>query len=274
MSLNKILIILTCVVSFHSHSILINLDFENQVEVNDTSSSYGLGPAFTGNTMHFLDVANNGATTIDARVTATPFGIYSFDYHIPDYNQTTTAEPNGDIGFLMTSNQIGSGGLTYLFELFDGTAGSSNTFLTPYVADLLSIMIYDVDGESSQSETFRAYFADGLFSYQTGSHPSSLVPSIIGSGEILFTGPGTNFSEQSTIGAAVLNYKDTSSFTLNFESETFVSNGPNPVFSAIDGDLSMGLDGFNPPVSVNEPSMLCLFFLSVVLMLKIRLKNG
>jgi len=247
--------------SSHAQATLINLDFSNQIEVNDTTSAFSLGPAYTGNTMHFLNVANDGTTALDARVTATSFGDYSFDYHIPDYNQTTGAEPNGDIGFMMGSTQVGSGGLTYLFELFDGTGSNSNTFLTPFEASLLSIMIYDVDGESSQSETFRAYLSDGLYSYQTGDHVSSLVASVEGGGEVLFTGPGTNFSEQSTAGAAILNYKNTSNFTLRFESETYTSNGYNPVFSAIDGDLSMGTDGFKPPVTVTEPDMIALVFL-------------
>lgn len=265
-SITKLLLI-SAVFSFQCHANLINLDFSNQIEINDTSASFGLGPAYTGNVMHFLNVASDGTTTLDARVTATAFGIYSFDYHIPDYNQTSAAEPNGDIGFMMGSTQVGTGGLTYVFELFDGTGSSSNTFLTPYEASLLSIMIYDVDGERSQSETFRAFASDGLHSYQTGSHASSLVASIAGDGEILFTGPGTNFSEQSTEGAAILNYKNTSSFTLNFESETYISNGYNPVFSGIDGDLSMGTDGFNPPVSVSEPQILFLFlFCGLVLL--------
>lgn len=267
------IVLVIIVLSFKCNASLINLDFSNQVEVNDTSAAFSLGPAYTGNTMHFLNVGTQDGVTADARVTATPFGIYSFDYHIPNYNQTSGAEPNGDIGFIMTSNAVGTGGLTYLFEIFDGTGGNSNTFITPLQAELFSIMIYDVDGESSQSETFRAYFADGLFSYQTGTHASSLVATIDGPGEILFTGPGTNYSEQSTVGAAILNYRNTSSFTLNFESETYSSWGPNPVFSAIDGDLSMASDDFEPPVSVNEPKFIFIFMIIAAFLLRTQLKK-
>lgn len=247
-----------------SKASIIDLDFSNQLQINDASSAFGLGPAYTGNTMTFLNVSSHGGITVDARVTATPFGIYDFAYHIPNYNQTSVAEPNGDIGFIMTASSYGTGGLTYLFELFDGTGGNSGSFTTPYIAEELAIMAYDVDGESYQSENFRAYLSDGLVSYQTGTNPASLVASIGSSGDILFTGPGVNSSEQSTDGAAILNYINTSQFTLNFESETFFGPLPNPVFSAIDGDLSMGLDNFNPQVSVNEPPVILLFMLASV----------
>ncbi|MEW6993812.1 hypothetical protein AADZ84_06035 [Colwelliaceae bacterium MEBiC 14330] len=267
----KAIFIVITVLSFNSNASLINLDFSNHLEVNDTSADFSLGPAYTGNTMHFLNVGTEDGVTADARVTATPFGIYSFEYHIPNYNQTSGAEPNGDIGFIMTSNEVGTGGLTYLFELFDGTGSNSNTFTTPLEAELLSIMIYDVDGESSQSETFRAYYSDGLFSYQTGTHASSLVATSAGPGEILFTGPGTNYSEQSTVGAAILNFRNTSSFTLNFESETYTSSGENPVFSAIDGNLSMESDDFEPPVSVHEPKFMFIFMIVAIFLLRMQL---
>jgi hypothetical protein len=267
MNIFKPIVFVITVLSIQCNASLINLDFSNQIEVNNATSAFGLGPAHTGNTMHYINVGTDDGITADARVTATPFGIYSFDYHIPNYNQTSGAEPNGDIGFIMTSNSVGTGGLTYLFELFDGTGANSNTFTTPLEAELLSIMIYDVDGESSQSETFRAYFSDGFYSYQTGTDPSSLVATLDGPDEMVFTGPGTNYSEQSTTGAAILNFRNTSSFTLNFESETYSSSGPNPVFSAIDGDLSMGSDDFNPPVSVSEPKFIFIFMIFAALLL-------
>ncbi len=257
-----------------SQASLINLDFSNQQQANNATSAFSLGPAYTGNMMTFLNVATSDGITVDARVTATAFGVYDFAYHIPNYNQTSAVEPNGDIGFLMYSNAYGTGGLTYLFELFDGTGGSSGSFTTPYMADELAIMAYDVDGEPQQSESFRAYLSDGLFSYQTGTHAASLVATTESNGEILFTGPSVNYSEQSTVGAAILNYRNTSNFTLNFESETHYGSLVNPVFSAIDGGVSMGLDNFGPTVSVNEPPAALLLMLASFTLLVLNYKKG
>ena len=81
---------------------------------------------------------------------------------------------------------------------------------------------------------------------------ASLTGNDLGS-EILFNGPGTNFDEADTSGAVLLNYANTSSFTLQFESNTFADIGSldNPVFSAIDGDLFIDFPG--PVTSVSEP---------------------
>jgi hypothetical protein len=262
--MNKIitLLLLSITLCSTSFATIINLDFSNQVETNNTSDPYGLGPGYTGNTMTFLNVASYEGTTVDARVTATAFGVYEFAHHLPNYNQTTAAEPNGDIGFILNATEYGTGGLTYIFELFDGTGSDSGSFNIPFIAEQLAIMVYDVDGEASQSETFRAFLTDGLLSYQTGTNAASLVASTDVYGNVLFVGPGQNFSEQDTTGAAILRYTNTSQFTLNFESETFYGSLPNGVFSAMDGDLSMGSDGFSPPVYVFEPPTILLFLLA------------
>jgi hypothetical protein len=257
-----IISLLTIVFCFTSSATVINLDFSNQVESNNTKDPYGLGPAYTGNTMTFLNVASHNGETVDAKVSASAFGVYEFAHHLPNYNQTTAAEPNGDIGFILNATAHGTGGLTYIFQLFEGTGSNSGSFNIPYLAEQIAIMVYDVDGETTQTETFRAFLTDGLLSYQTGTNAASLIASTDVYGNVLFTGPGQNYSEQNTAGAAILRYSNTSEFTLNFESETFNGSIPNGVFSAMDGDLSMGTDGFLPPVYVFEPPSLLLFFLA------------
>ena len=229
---------------FYSFAASIDLDFSNQVESNNTTDIYGLGPAYTGNTMTFLNVASHDGTTVDAKVNASAFGLYTFQYHIPNYN-------TGDIGFILNGTGHGSGGLSYVFQLYDGTGSNSGSFNTPLAAEELSIMVHDVDGSGHQSENLRAYSADGLISYQTGTNENSLVASTEGN-SVLFTGPRQNFLESDSTGAVILNYANTSQFTLNFESETFYGSLPNPVFSAIDGDLSMGTGGFAPSESVSD----------------------
>ncbi len=228
----------------YSFAASIDLDFSNQVESNNTTDIYGLGPAYTGNTISVLNVASHDGTTVDAKITASAFGSYEFQYHIINHNY-------GDMGFVVNSTGHGSGGLSYVFQLYDGTGSNSGSFNTPFAAEELSIMVYDVDGSGHQSENLRAYSADGLISYQTGTNANSLVASTEGN-SVLFTGPRQNFLESDSTGAVILNYANTSQFTLNFESETFYGSLPNPVFSAIDGDLSMGTGGFAPSESVSD----------------------
>ena len=230
---------------FYSFAVPVNLDFWNQVEPNNTVALYGLGPAYTGNTISVLNVASHDGTTVDAKITASAFGSFEFQYHIINHNY-------GDMGFIVNSTGHGSGGLSYVFQLYDGTGSNSGSFNTPFAAEELSIMVYDVDGEATQSENLRAYTADGLISYQTGTNENSLVASTEGN-SVLFTGPRQNYPETDATGAVILNYANTSQFTLNFESETFYGSLINPVFSAIDGDLSMGTGGFAPSESVSVP---------------------
>ncbi|KHT64200.1 hypothetical protein RJ45_07985 [Photobacterium gaetbulicola] len=249
----------------------IDLSFDNPYLVNlDTVISFSpADPATTSNIMRFTNVGTTGGLTLDARVTATPFGDYVFDWQAPNYKSSTVTEPNGDIGFLyrrdasLPADQQAEGGLVYLFELFDGTGAKSNTYTDPFVADELAIIVYDVDGEldnigNQQSENLRVFKSDGLFSYNTGNTPSSLTANDLGA-EILFEGPGTNFDEDDPSGAVRLNYINTSNFTLQFESITFADIFflDNPVFSAIDGNL--WIDFEEPPVVVSEPETLAFF---------------
>jgi hypothetical protein len=213
--------------------------------------------------VNYTNVATiSPGVTIDARITAQTFGTgYSFVEHIPNYSVNAAGQPTGDAGFLYQiagtstagATGLGPGGMTYKIELFEG----GGTFSTAFVAPELRLLAYDVDGErnsgsvppgstglssANQGEAVRAFLGDGLVGYQVGTNPNSLVPETSLDGtSIVFTGPGINYPEDNTTGAAILYFQNTSAVTLQFEADTLTpeSTNSNPVFAAIDGDLSL-----------------------------------
>ncbi len=243
-----------------ANAVPLDLRFNDFIETPNGTAAFGFGPSYSGTSMHYTNVATQGSVTVDARVTAYAYGNYKFNYHVPNYNQTSGVEPNGDIAFIYSNSEVyGSGGLTYIFELFDGAGAKSGTFSERYVADELAIIAYDIDGENNafnyQTESLRVFTADGISSYQTGAAAASVTASLENDGkEILFTGPGSNVSERDTSGAVQVNYLNTDHFVFQFESETFKGTTNNPVFSAIDGDLTIKMDG--DTVYVSEPETL------------------
>lgn len=267
----KSLLASTMLITTSAYAVPVDLDFSNPYNVTFDTNIYWNPShlATTDEVVHYTDVGMTGGNTIDARITATVFGGYVPDWQAPNYANTSASQPNGDHGFLYrrdSSIPIGqevSGGLTFVFELFDGTGGLSNTFTNPIIADKLNIIAYDVDGEPQQTENLRVFKADGLMSYITGSNAASLSANDMGS-SILFSGPGTNFSETDTTGAVLLNFANTDSFTLQFESTTIANNSHlnNPIFSAIDGDLF--IDFVDPPVIVSTPISVTLLGLGLV----------
>jgi len=241
-------------------------------------SSLGLGPAYVGGlTMDFTNVATDGATTLDARVTAVVQANTGFATvnpktghgYIPDYISTTTSEPEADLGFLYNGIAIGTSGVTFTIDFYDGTGTLTGTFATPYTIPDLELLIYDVDGEGfpsgspRQSEFFDAFLADGLYSYQIdASHPMTVTPI---TGGFNFLGPGVDKPETDTEGAAILRYMNTDSVSLAFGSQQILVTD-NFVFSAIDGDLSLlGGDrsSFGDPTVVPVPAAVLLGILGL-----------
>jgi len=219
----------------------------------------GLGPGYTlGPTMSFTGVAVHEGRTIDARVTATVQPNTRFASglatrtacgYIPNYKATTTGQPKGDLGFLYDGFNKDRPGIVLTISFFDGTGDRSGQLREVYTIPDLSLLVYDVDGESDQAEWFEAFDADGLYSYATGDTPASVTASPITAG-IHFHGPGRDFPETDTSGAVLLRYRDTSSITLAFGAEQR-NSGKNPVFSAIDGDTSVPVTGaFHAPTVV------------------------
>jgi hypothetical protein len=280
-----------------SHAAVVPLDFSSAAGTyNDATFQGTLGcatlsdcytTAANGSTLEgwlFTGVATDGVTTLDAIVTYTTlddatttfmeggrYGVY------PNYTPNL-AEPNDDFGFLYNAVAVGTAGVDFTFSFYEtGT-------LTPYVISELQIVGYDIDGGNGggvlQDEYLIAYEDDGFVSYQLDSgtpmfvncvdHDSNNINSTCtdpGEGAWRFDGTDSDRSETSTEGAVLLNFANTSSFTLTMGS--YKAGGvPDAVFSAFDGDLSLfslcsdeGADQdncFGDPVAVPEPSVLWL----------------
>ncbi len=225
----------------------------------------------------YTNVGTDAGQKIDARVTATAFSTpgtntvntpattptYSVVEQIPNY--TAAGNSNGDGSFLyqIAKNQRGAGGMTYKIELFT-TDGTIHNYSTAYTASELRFLVYDVDGENNlttgpgtgqssqnQTEAVRVAAGQGFTGYQIGSGAAALVPTLDATdGSYLFSGRQTNYLETDSSSAAILYFANTSSVTFQFEANTLVPgsttaantafvNNNNPVFSAVDGDLSL-----------------------------------
>jgi hypothetical protein len=234
----------------------VDLSFGTPIASQGNNVNTGFGNGYNGVTMDFLNVAAG----IDARVTRSMFGAnYSFVGHVPNYSAANgTTQPNGDIApvYQIATNQIGKGGMTYTIELF----ASGGTFSTAYVAPSLRFSVYDVDGENpltsgpgvtsqstvSQNEAVRVFKGNlatnsGFSGYQVGSDNTTNLTVSEDANSYLFSGRSVNQLETNTSGATLLYFENTNSVTFQFEADTItpLTNGANPVFSAIDGDVSL-----------------------------------
>ncbi len=232
----------------------LNFGTTTQSQTDTNPFSFGFGPGVgnsgpvassnpTGSTGAVVVNYTNVAAGVDARVTAQTFGTgYSFVEHIPNYSVNAAGQPVGDAAFIyqIAANTTGLGGLTYKIDLFQ-TDGTTHNFTTAYTATDLRLFAYDVDGEAAQGEALRVFKGtdtSGLIGYQLGSTSPLAVSQDATS--YLFTGPGVNRAETDPSGAALLYFQNTSSVTLQFEANTTTASANNnPVFSAIDGDVSL-----------------------------------
>jgi hypothetical protein len=221
----------------------LNFSTTTQAQVNNNPFGFNFGPGVgnsgtSGSTAPVVVNYTNIATGVDARVTATTFGAgYSFVEHIPNYSVNTTGQPVGDAAFLYqkAANQTGLGGMTYKIDLFN----SGSNFTSAYTAADLKFLAYDVDGEASQGEAVRVFKNSGLYGYQVGNAINALIPTEDAT-SYLFTGRDANRLETDPSGAAIFLFRDVNSVTFQFEANTrTASAGNNPVFSALDGDLSI-----------------------------------
>ena len=244
----------------------LNFSTTTQTAVNRNPFNFGFGPGVgnigtvngtstpAGSTTPVVVNYTNVAPGLDARVTATTFGTnYSFVEHIPNYSAVLAGQPAGDSAFLyqIAANQTGLGGMTYTIDLFN----SGTNFTVAAAPTNLRFLAYDVDGEASQGEAVRVFKNTGFAGYQVGSAANAL----IAKQEIdsyLFSGRDVNRPETDPSGAAIFYFVNTNSVTFQFEANTrTASTNNNPVFSAIDGDLSLlagDLSGFNDRVGINN----------------------
>jgi hypothetical protein len=210
------------------------IDTALDTTTNTNFFNFGFGPGVTSNVIHYKNVASG----VDATVTAGFFGTgYSLAEHIYNYSANTAGQPTGDAAFLyqMAANQTGKGGMTYKMDFWN----SGSNYSTAYTAPDLRFLVYDVDGEPTQGEALRIAKGSGLVGYQVGSSAAALIPTE-DANSYLFSGRNVNQPENDTSGAAILYFQNVNSVTFQFEANTLTaSTSANPVFSAIDGDLSL-----------------------------------
>ena len=240
-----------------------------QTAVNRNPFNFGFGPGVgnigtvnnsnnpVGSTAPVLVNYTNVAPGIDARITATTFGAgYSFVEHIPNYSAVSAGEPAGDSAFLYqkAANQTGLGGMTYKIDLFN--SGSNFTVAAAPVS--LRFLAYDVDGEAPQGEAVRIFKNNGFAGYQVGNTANALIPTEE-TNSYLFSGRDVNRPENDPSGAAIFYFENTNSVTFQFEADTRTAGtNNNPVFSAIDGDLSLlagDLSGFASRVNTSATAV-------------------
>lgn len=238
-----------------------DLDFSNHVQATNATYS-GLGAYYTGNTFDFLNVAPTSGQNLDLRASVSSVSSNtSWLGAFPDYS-SNTGQPDGDLGYLYQANAAGVGGITYNLNFYRGGGTFTNNFVVPD----FRLMIYDVDGEATQSESVRVNVSQGFYGYRLPTVGGITVTNE-GNGSYLFTGPGVNRSETDPSAAFILYYRNTNQITLNMVSNTTASSPiPNRVFSAVDGDLSMlagDLSSFGNIVMVPEPTSATLALLGV-----------
>jgi hypothetical protein len=248
--------------------------------------AFGFGGGYSRQSIRYTNVApgTNGTAGIDAVITATAFtttttpasSTYSFVEHIPNFRaanttlNTTTAAAYQDAAFLYqiagtnTAGEtgLGKGGMNYDIQLFEGGTN------TAYTAADLRFLVYDVDGEGiggaatalKQKEAVRIAKGAGLVGYQVGNTAQSLIPTSDAT-SYLFSGRGVNVAETDKSGAAIFYFQGVNSVNFQFEAETLApaNTTPNPIFSAIDGDLSLygtsALTGFATRVDTSATAL-------------------
>ena len=217
-----------------------DLEFGTPVEGTNSNAQSNLGPSSTLTTLTFLDVAPTSGTNIDMRVSVinVTSPAYFYSESIPNYSTASTAEPNNDLGYIYVwdagTGSTQPGGITYKLEFFDG----GGTFTTPFVIPEARFLIFDVDGEATQTESVRTFTNQGFVGYQTPNTDTVALTEENGGESFLFTGPGVNVAESDNSGAFILYFENTSTVIFQMESITTSGTADNGVFSAIDGDLS------------------------------------
>lgn len=235
----------------------LNIAFNQPVGATNGNGTFG--PFYKANTLSFSNVTTTGGHSIDARITATTWGVTSLGINpnsgLYGNYSNGASEPNGDAAIYFTADAKGLGGVHYDVEFFlSGTT-------TPYTLGEFNLMLYDVDGDNRngvvwQQEQAKAYLADGLTGYRLLSGDSQLQPSLFDGG-VNFLGTSVNWPELNANGAVVLNYQNTSKLRLDYYAYTY-DGIPNGSFIGLDGDMSYAggdFTGFAPIVPVPEPGV-------------------
>jgi hypothetical protein len=236
----------------------VNLDFSNNVQPTDSiyPNMSTLGPEYySGLTFDFVNVAFVNGLAVDARVSLvgnTPG--YDFVGYLPDYN-TAPGGPEGDLGVYYRYNgdlSNPTGGIGYTISFYQG----GSNFTTAQTLSNLRFLIYDHDGEPTQSETVRTYLSDGFTGHQV--RDGSGIEGFNDGASWRFGSRGLGFDADNADGSFIAYYENTSSVRFDIFSTSlgtpFAYYG---VFTAFDGDLSLtngSTAGFGSFVPVPEPS--------------------
>ena len=222
-----------------------------------------LGGYYTGTSFNFLDVAPTSGQVIDARVSISAITSerYSLGGTFP-----RLGNDGDDLGFLYSytggsglGGNFGEGGLTYQLDFFRG----GGDFNTPVTLSNISLKIYDIDGEPSQSESVMVFAEDGFNSYQLSD--TNALALTIDSGSYRFSGPMDLYDRADPATSVILHYSNTSSIRLRMITNTnAMSQSNNAVFGGIDGNPG-SVAGFDSPiVVVPEPSVALLACLGLI----------
>ncbi len=249
----------------------VDLDFSHNVQAASQMypNNSTLGPYYhSGSFMEFTNAGSHNGSPVDVRVSF----IGLTDGESPDFRETSTYQWVGwipDYNTLNASNDLGiyyrhdgnyaqqQGGIAWTLSFYEG----GGTFSTPLTLPGVRLLIYDHDGEAYQSESIRAFAADGLTGYQF--HENSGIHAHDEDGSYRFDSRGLGHPETSPDGGMILYYQNTSSIRFDMFSTTEPGlPGPNNgIFAAWDGDLGLtdgSTAGFGELITVPEPGVVIL----------------
>jgi hypothetical protein len=245
----------------------VDLDFSGNVQ--PASQMYPnnstLGPYYSSAlSMDFANAGTYNGNSVDVRVSflgltdgeGSSFrdtSTYQWVGWIPDYNDSFA---KNDLGVYYRHDgnlDQPTGGIAWSMSFFLGGSSFNTSIELPGVR----LLIYDHDGEALQDESIRAFAGDGLTGYQL--HGNSGIHAHEEGDSYRFDSRGSGHPETTADGGMILYYQNTSSIRFDMFGTTYAGIPPQNlgIFAAWDGNLGVnggGTDGFNPLVTVPEPT--------------------
>ncbi|MFT4175834.1 MAG: PEP-CTERM sorting domain-containing protein [Luteolibacter sp.] len=263
----------------------VDLDFSHHVQSTNSMwpNNSSLGPHYyNGSSFHFTNVTNVNGTSVDAIVTVSGTqGSYDLVGWIPNYNNQGGSYP-GHLGAYAVYNgdtpEAGSpalGGLTYQITFYTG--GDSllpdERYQTQMALPAFRFLVYDHDGEPSQSESLTAFYSEGFRGYQI--RDGSGITTYTDGDSVTFHSRGANHSETDDSGSFIAYFENTSSISFQLTaSTTHEAVGPaggwgntHGIFTAFDGSLNLvggNTENFGAFMPVPEPSTALLGALAAI----------
>jgi hypothetical protein len=259
--------ILAALISAAAGQSYVDLDFSNNVQPAWATypNNSTLGPYYAPEaSLDFAGAGTYNGTSIDVRVSVIgltdgetsnfrPTSTYEWVGWIPDYNGSAG---NNDLGVYYRHDgnyAQETGGIAWTLSFYE----SGSDFSVPMTLPGVRFLIYDHDGEPYQSESIRAFGADGLAGYRL--YENSGIHVHDEAGNLRFDSRGEGHPETTADGGMILYYHDVSSIRFDWFSTSQFGLPPqnNGIFGALDGDLGLtggGTTGFGEFIPVPEPS--------------------